>query len=1102
MPMNRKYESFIRPFQSLFARVQLKLIQCVFRRMALAILLWLCLATSVFAQERSISGKITDSNDIGIPGINVAIKGTASGTATDADGNFSISVPLGAVLVFTGVGYKTVERAAGNESRISFSMEEDQVALDEVVVTGYSVDNRREVAGSVVVVKTQDLTAVPSGNVEQQLQGRVSGVTVITNGQPGTASQIRVRGFGSFQNNEPLYVIDGVPVNTADFLNPDDIESVTVLKDAAAASIYGARASSGVIVYATKQGKRKAKKLSVTYDGLWGITTPGEGLKTMNPADYAEWTKNAYINSRLTAPHPQFGTLSDWKIPDYLLVGDRTGVTETIDLNAERAKYNVTDFSKPIYQVIAANRQGTNWYREVTRNAPLVRHTLGISGGGENSRYYIGFGLQDQQGILRNNGFKRYSFRANTEFNIFKNLRIGENLQFAYRQTIGLTGSNGGRGVPTDENEFLYSFLDPAIIPVYDVFGGYAGTHAGGLGYAYNSVAIRDRAANNKTFDAIGFGNVYLELEPAKGLLLRSSIGGNYRGTAGRTYTPPTYENSVTTPTYTFSESNNYSLAWTLTNTANYKKVFGGMHSADVLVGQEVLDTGTGRNITASGVNPFSADTDYITLSTVGNRKASGEQFKGVKFFSLFGQLKYTLNDKYIASAVIRRDGSSRFGAAHRYGVFPAFSVAWRVSGENFMKSAKWIADLKLRAGYGTMGNSNAVDPNNQYTLYASKLRQSYYDIAGTNSGVAEGYYRSQIGNLDARWEICTTKNIGLDGALFKDRLEIIVDVWQKDTKDLLVQLPLSGTEGFQAQPPFVNSAQMRNRGADVQLITRGKARGGSIDYELAVNGSWLQNEVSSIRDGLSYLETTNPLSRGIFPIRNQLGRPLSSFYGYQVTGLFKDANEVISAASQDGAAPGRFRFANISGASGRPDGRIDELDRTYLGSPIPVFTGGANFRVKYRNFEVSAYLYTSMGNKIFNMGKWWTNFYAGFTGSSFSQDVKNSWTPDNLSATIPIFENVSNFSTNTQSSSFYVESGNYLRMQNLSFAYSFPSATANALKAERLKVYFSANNVFTVTRYSGIDPGVGGASDTAFGVDQGNYPVTRSLVVGISAGF
>ncbi|PGH37289.1 MAG: SusC/RagA family protein, partial [Candidatus Nephrothrix sp. EaCA] len=413
-----------------------------------------------------------------------------------------------------------------------------------------------------------------------------------------------------------------------------------------------------------------------------------------------------------------------------------------------------------------------------------------------------------------------------------------------------------------------------------------------------------------------------------------------------------------------------------------------------------------------------------------------------------------------------------------------------------------WISDLKLRAGYGTMGNSNAVSPTNQYTLYASALGHSVYDINGSNSSVVEGYYRSQIGNPDAKWETSITKNIGLDGSFFKNRLEIIVDLWQKDTKDLLVQLPLPATNGFQAQAPFVNSAQIVNRGVDVQAMTSGKVNGGSgIDYELTVNGSFLQNEISSIRKGLSYLESINPGFRGLKPIRNQLGRSLSAFYGYQVLGLFKNAAEVGSAPVQDGAAPGRFRYADVSGRDGKPDGKIDEYDRTYLGSPIPKFTGGLNLRIKYKNFEVNTYIYTSLGNKIFNQSRWFTDFYPSFTGAGISERVKDSWTPEHTDATIPLFENAGNFSTNNEASSFYIESGNYLRMQNLSFAYYCPEFVRRPLKAERLKFFIAANNLFTITNYNGLDPGVGGNTDTVFGVDVGNYPITRSLTAGISLG-
>ncbi|PGH39654.1 MAG: SusC/RagA family protein [Candidatus Nephrothrix sp. EaCA] len=1070
------------------------------KKICLASFLILCSCVLARAQDRTVSGKVVDAAGEGIPAINIIQKGTTNGTATDIEGNFSLSVPDDATLVVTGIGYKTLELPVGNQSHLNLTMEEDQVALSEVIVTGYSVDNRREIAGSVSVVKSQDLKVVPSGNVEQQLQGRVSGVTVITNGQPGTTSQIRVRGFGSFENNEPLYVVDGVPVSTTDFLNPDDIENVTVLKDAASASIYGARASSGVIVYTTKSGKRNAKKLSVTYDGMYGVTTPGQGQKMLSPDDFSEWTRNVHINSKI-ASHRQFGSVSDWRIPDYLLVGTDTGVRGPLDLNAERAKYNV-DFSLPIYQVIAPNRQGTDWYKEITRNAPLTRHSIGLSGGGEYSRYYVGFGLQDQQGILLNNSFKRYSLRANTEFDVSKKVRVGENVQFTYRQALGLGGGNGGRGVSLDENDILFAFRMPSIIPVYDVFGGYAGTTAQGFNNGKNPVARRERLKNNRAFNVIGFGNIYVEFEPIKGLVFKSNAGGNYRGNSFRNYDPRSYENSENNKNFTFSEGSDYLFGWNWTNTASYKKVFAEKHHVDILAGEEALDTGSGRSISGHGVNPYSSEPDYVSLALVNNRQVSSEQFKGVTFFSLFSQLRYSYSDKYIATAVVRRDGSSRFGSNNRFGVFPAFSAAWRISSENFMKSFAWLNDLKLRVGYGTMGNSNAVDPANQYTLYGASISEASYDLGGTNTSATEGYYRFRIGNPDAKWETCVTKNIGFDAAFFTNKLEISLDFWQKDTRDLLVRSPLPATIGFRGLPPFVNSGQMVNKGIDIQIATKGKATS-DISYEVSVNGSFLSNEITGIRDGLSYLDTYNPNYRSISPIRNQLGHSLSSFYGYKVLGLFANEEEVKNAPDQKGTgAPGRFRFADVSGPNGKPDHKIDEDDRTYLGSPVPKFTGGLNFSVKYKSYEIGAYFYTSLGGQIFNMSKWFTDFYPSFAGAGKSERVKNSWTPSNTGATTPIFESASNFSTNTQSSSFYVESGSYLRMQNLSFAYHLPQNILTSLKIERLKAFASVNNLFTLTRYSGLDPAVGGSTDTIFGIDIGNYPVTQSFTLGVSLGF
>jgi len=1065
------------------------------------------LSSQAFAQGQRVSGTVKDDTGQPIPGANILEKGTANGTVVDADGKFSLNVSQAkAVLAISFIGYKTVEVAVDSRTEINVSLETDAASLEEVVVTGYSIDKRRELTGAISTVKAKDLTFAPSGNVEQMLQGRVAGITVISNGQPGTASQVRVRGFGAFGGNNPLYIVDGVPTQDVSFINPDDIETTTVLKDAASASIYGARAASGVIVYTTKRGKR-GQKLNVTYDNMYGVTTPGKGQSMLNPTDFADWTWNAIKNTATqngadpTAAlasfnHPQFGPGASPVIPDYLSVGGTPGVSGTVDLAAERLKYNVDPRNGSIYQVIAANRGGTDWYKEITRNAPILRQTLGFSGGGESHRFYVGLSTQDQQGILKENDFKRYALRVNTEFDVLKNLRIGENMQFTYRSVRGQGGANGGQGVAADENDILSAFRMPSIIPVYDVFGGYAGTVAKGFNNPRNPVASRDGQANNKNFSTSGYGNIYLEWDPIPGLTLRTSIGGNYSSYAGRSYSRWQYENSENNSAFGYSQFNGYSFGWTFTNTATYKKTFGD-HSIEGLLGQEALNTGAGWNESQSGLNPFSWDPNYINMSNVATPKnADGSQFKGVNFSSYFGQAKYAFKDKYIVGLVVRRDGSSRFAESTRYGVFPAVSVAWRISSESFMQAVPFVTDLKIRGGYGTMGNSNNVDPNNQYSLYGGSIGASSYDINGTNTSAVGGFYRTRIGNPNAKWETSVTQNIGIDGLLFDGKLDVIIDFWQKDTKDLLLQVPITATAGPNASPPSVNIGKMVNKGIDISLGTKGNLTQ-AIKFEVSVNGSFLRNEITELAPGLTYLTTVNPGFRGIQPIRNQLGYSISSFYGYKVAGLFQNAGEVTSAPTQTGAAPGRFRYEDING-----DGIIDAKDRTYLGSPVPKFTGGLNFTLRMKGFDFSAYLYTSMGNKIFNVSKWFTDFYPSFQGAAISSRVKDSWTPTNTGATIPIFESASNFSTNTQSSSFYVEDGSFLRLQNVTLGYTLPGNLLERLKMTRLRVYISSNNLFTITGYKGLDPAVGGAADTNFGIDVGNYPVTRSYIAGINIAF
>jgi len=1066
----------------------------------LAVFLLLCLPAISAIGQRTVSGKITDVKRESLPGVNVLLKGTANGAVTDLDGSFSLEVPSsGGALVVSYVGYRTVEIALDAQSVYNITIEEDVSTLRELVVTGYTIDSRREATGAVSTVKSKDLSLVPSGNVEQQLAGRVAGVTVITNGAPGTNSQIRVRGFGSFGGNEPLYIVDGVPVGNTEFLNPGDIESTTVLKDAAAASIYGARAANGVIVYTTKKGSKNARKLSVTYDGLYGFTDPGKGQEMLNPQDFATWTAKGYENSGILFDHPQFGKIgkggSAPVIPDYINVGGRSGVVGSVDLNAEKAKYNVDPSRGAVYQVVRANKEGTNWFDEITRTAPITRHSLGFSGGGENSRFYFGLSTQRQAGILNYNEFKRHAFRANSEFNLSKKLRIGQNLQFTYRQTLA-PGISGDLGLADDENEILQAFRMPSIIPVYDEFGGYGGTAAKGFNNPRNPVATLDGGKDNRSHGVGLFGNLYAEYDLIQGLTLRTSLGGQYGSNYNWGYGRLQYENSENNSAFSYSEGGGFGFNWVITNTANYKKKFG-IHGVDVLVGQEAIKTGIGRNISANGINPFSTDPDFVTISTLGSRNPPNSGLSTpVTFASYFGRVAYNMNDKYILTALVRRDGSSRFGENSRYGVFPAFSAAWRISSEKFMENLTWIEDLKIRGGYGIMGNSNNVAPTNQFSLYGGNIGNSSYDINGTNSSAAEGFYRTRIGNPDAKWETSVTQNIGFDGTFFGGKLDVILDIWNKKTRDLLLAVPIPATNGIEAAVPSVNIAEMLNAGVDIQVITRGNLVG-DLKYELNVTAGTLKNEITSLAPGLTYITSINPGYRGLEPIRNQLGQSISSFFGYKVTGLFQSQQEVDNAPAQDGKGVGRFRYADING-----DGKIDVTDRTYLGSPVPKFTGGIGLTLTYKSLDMTIYANGFFGNKIFNASKWFTDFFPSFQGASQSVRIKDSWSPSNPGATIPIFETASNFSTNQQANSFYIENGDYVRLQNLGLGYTLPESLLSKFKITRLRVFASANNLLTITKYQGLDPSVGGNADTQFGIDIGNYPLTQSFNFGVNIGF
>lgn len=1055
-------------------------------------LLCLFLSGGLFAQKK-ITGKIIGSNIQPVAGASVQVQGTTLGTVTTTEGSFAITVPAGKnVLMISAVGYKSKEITIGSETDIPVTLEEDVSGLTEVIVTGYSGQQRKAIVGAVTTVKGEQLATVQTGNVEQQFQGRVPGLTVITSGQPGTTSQVRIRGFGSFSGNDPLYVVDGIPTTNIDFLNGNDIESTTVLKDASSASIYGARASAGVILVTTKKGKA-SNGLKVTYDLSYGLTIPGNGIDLLTPRQQADLTWEALKAAGQTLTHPQYGTGASPVLPDYLKVGSENGLSglSPTDPRLDPAKFNVNFDKGPIYQVIKANKAGTDWYDALTETNPIQNHTLGFRGGNENAKYYAGLSYYDEQGTVINTNVKRYSLRLNSEFKVKNKIRFGQNFQFTFREN-----PNIGFG-PASENSILFALTINPLIPVYDEGGGFAGTTALGFNNSTNPVAARIRSKGNRGFSSGIFGNLYAEVDFLEHFTFRSSFGGNFGFFQSRFLNYRTYENSENVGSYTFGEAAGNAGGWTWTNTVKYSQVFG-KHNVNFIGGIESIADGYFRFVSGQGLNPFTINPSYLTIT---NTDASGRAVNSggnplVKLFSQFGKVDYTYDDKYLFSGTLRRDGASVFGENDQYGVFPAISAGWRITEESFMKDVSWLNELKIRGGWGKMGNSR-ISPNNQSNT-AGSASVFGYDITGANTSTSSGLALTGLGNPNAKWEENTTINIGFDGTLLKNKLDIIFDWYTRKTKDLLFRDNLPATVGS-ATRPFVNIGSMKNSGVDLMLTYKGRAS--KLRYEADFIITKYKNEITKVSDGTDFFNVnfTNRIGGG--DIRNAKGHPVSAFYGYQVIGLFQDATDVSKSPTQNGAAPGRFKYADIAGnADGSPDGKIDDKDRTYIGNPNPDFTYGFNARLVYGNFDLEALFYGVAGGKVLNFTRWFTDFYPSFAGIGKSTRALNAWTPTNTNTDIPRFENVSNFSTNGVLNSYYVEKGSYFRMRSLKIGYTLPTATLRRVGIDKLRLFLQGTNLFTITKYTGTDPAVSGV-DTNFGVDVGNYPVNRQILFGLSVG-
>jgi TonB-linked SusC/RagA family outer membrane protein len=1045
----------------------------------------LLFATIAFSQ-RTVTGRVSGSNNQPIVGATVSVKGTQVATTTGDDGGFSIAVPGNQnALVISSIGFTEQEVPIGS-GPVNVVLSESTSNLNEVVVTGYSSQQRRNIVGAVSTVKGEQLQSVPSGNPEQQLQGRAPGVTVITSGQPGTTSQVRIRGFGSFSGNDPLYVVDGVPTFNIDWLNANDIDQTTVLKDAASASIYGARASAGVILITTKKGKYTQGKLSVKYDLSYGWTRPGDGIDLLTPQQQADYTWLALAAANQTLTHPQYGTGPTPVLPDYLKAGSKSGANITAnDPALDMSLYNINFDKGPVYQIIRANKEGTDWYDELTSVRPIQNHTLGFSGGNDFARFYAGLSYYDEKGVVLGTRLKKYGLRLNSEFKVKENIRFGQNFQYTYRENPSLGG-------PAGENDIMFALTINPLIPVYDEGGGFAGTTAAGFNNSTNPVARRTRELNNKGFSSLIQGNIYGEIDFLRHFTARTSFGGIFNMFQFRFLSHRTYENSENSGNYTFGEGAGNSAGYVWTNTIKYSQDIGN-HNINFVGGIEAVADGFFRSINGNGLNPFSINQNYLTITNTDpagrNVNSSGQPL--TQLFSIFGKADYVYNDKYLFSATLRRDGASVFGEADKYGVFPAVSAGWRITQEEFMKSINWMTELKIRGGWGQMGNSrigfaNAVGAAGSQAIFG-------YDLGGVNSSTQPGISFTTVGNPNAKWETNTTINIGFDGTFFNGRFDVIFDWYKRETEDLLFRQEIASALVGTAQAPFVNIGSMENKGVDIMLTYKSKPA--DFRYEADLIFTTYRNRITKVSDITKNFDIQFGNRTGNQIVRNEVGQPVSSFFGYQVIGLFQSDDEVSKAPTQNGAAPGRFRYADING-----DGTINDNDRTFIGNPNSDFNYGLNIRLFYKAFDFEALFYGTQGGEALNFTKWFTDFYPSFAGIGKSARVLNSWTPTNTNTDIPRFENVSNFSTNAVLNSYYVEDASYLRLRSIKLGYNLPARLLGRVGISSLKVFAQTTNLFTITDYQGTDPEVSGV-DTNFGIDVGNYPANRGFILGLSLG-
>ena len=1016
-------------------------------------------ALGTYAQSVTVHGTVlSKTDDEPLIGASVVAGGSSDGTSTDIDGNFTMTVPDGTTLTISYIGY--VSATVKAVPQLTVHLQENSEVLDEVVVVGYSTQRKVDVTGAITAVDVNEIAKQNENNPIKALQGRVPGMNISADGSPSGSSTVRIRGIGTLNNNDPLYIIDGVPTKGGMHeLNPGDIESIQILKDAASASIYGSRAANGVIIITTKRGG----DLKINFDASVAAQFYTNRMKVLNAEGYGRAMWQAYVNDGQDPNTNGLGYRYNWGY-------DSEG----------NPQLNSISMSKYLDAAGVTPAADTDWFDETTRTGFIQNYNLSVSGSTEKMSSFFSIGYYKNLGVLKYTDFERFSARVNTEFKPVKDvLTIGEHL------TVNRT----------DEVQAPGGFLENVLqanpsLPVYTTAGDFAGPVAG-YPDRENPLARLVRNKDNRYKYWRLFGDVYVNLAPFKGFNVRTTFGLDYSQKEQRIFTYPVTEGNVANPINAVEAKQEHWTRWMWNLVANYNIDFGRNH-IDALAGMELnRETSSwfsGYKTDFSILNP-----DFMWPSAgVGKAQAYGSG-DGFSLVSFFAKANYSFDSRYLLGVTVRHDGSSRFGRNNRYATFPSVSLGWRMNNETFLRDQTWLDDLKLRLSWGQTGIQEISNlaryfvyvPNYGVTESGGQSYGTSYDIAGTNGGstLSSGFKRDQIGNDGIKWETTTQYNAGLDWSMFNSRFFGSLDLYYKNTSDILVQMVGIAAMG-EGSSQWINAGEMENKGIEVNLGYRNTTSYG-LRYEITGNISAYRNKITDIPATVAANGTFG--GNGVYSV---IGHTFGAQAGYVADGIFCSQDEVDNHALQEGAGVGRIRWRDLDG-----DGRITEADQQWIYDPTPDFTYGLNVYLQWRDWDFSMFWQGSQGQDVISDLKKETDLWSGLNIGFLNKGERllDAWTPSNPDSKIPALTR-SDANNEKRVSTYFVENGSYLKLRNLQVGYTLPSKLTERIRMQKLRFYLSAQNLLTIKSkdFTGVDP-----ENPNFG-----YPIPTNVTFGLNVSF